>query len=45
VFKLKSDEAGAIIKHNARLVAHDLVQWEGINFDDTFTPVARIESV
>jgi hypothetical protein len=40
VFKLKKDEAGAIIKHKARLVARDFVQWEGIDFDYTFTPVA-----
>jgi hypothetical protein len=45
VFKLKRDEAGAIIKHKARLVAHDFMQWEGIYFDDTFTPVAWMESV
>jgi hypothetical protein len=45
VFKLKSDEAGTIIKHKARLVARDIVQREGIDFDDTFTPVARMESM
>jgi hypothetical protein len=40
VFKLKRDEAGTIIKHKAHLVACGFVQWEGIDFDDTFTPVA-----
>jgi hypothetical protein len=45
VFKLKRDEAGAIIKHKARLVAHSFMQREGIDFDDTFAPVARMESV
>jgi hypothetical protein len=45
VFKLKRDEAGAIVKHKARLVARGFVQWEGIDFDDTFAPVARMESV
>jgi hypothetical protein len=45
VFKLKRDEAGAIIKHKARLVARGFVQREGIDFDDTFAPVARMESV
>jgi hypothetical protein len=45
VFKLKRDEAGAIIKHKACLVARDFVQWEGIDFNDTFAPVARMESV
>jgi hypothetical protein len=45
VFKLKRDEAGAIVKHKARLVAHGFVQREGIDFDDTFAPVARMGSV
>jgi hypothetical protein len=45
VFKLKRDEVGAIIKHKVRLVARDFVQWEGIDFDDTFAPMARMESV
>jgi hypothetical protein len=45
VFKLKRDEAGAIVKHKACLVARGFVQWEGINFDDIFAPVARMESV
>jgi hypothetical protein len=46
VFKLKRDEAGAIVKHKARLVARDFMQREGIDFDDTFAPMARImESV
>jgi hypothetical protein len=38
VFKLKRDEADAIIKHKDHLVAHSFVQQEGIDFDDTFTP-------
>jgi hypothetical protein len=45
VFKLKRDEAYAIVKHKARLVAHGFVQWERIDFVETFAPVARMESV
>jgi hypothetical protein len=45
VFKLKRDEADAIVKHKARLVAHDFAQREGIDFDDTFAPMSRMESV
>jgi hypothetical protein len=45
VFKLKRDEAGAIINHKAHFVARGFMQWEGINFDDTFAPVTRMESV
>jgi hypothetical protein len=45
VLKLKRDEVGAIVKHNAHLVAHGFVQREGIDFDDTFAPVAQMKSV
>jgi hypothetical protein len=45
VFKLKRDEAGAIVKHKAHLVARGFVQREGINFDDTFTLMAQMESM
>jgi hypothetical protein len=45
VFKLKRDEAGAIVKHKARLVARGFVQREGIDFDDAFAPMAQMESV
>jgi hypothetical protein len=45
VFKLKRDEFGAIIKHKARLVARGFLQREGIDFDDAFAPVARMDSV
>jgi hypothetical protein len=45
VYKLKRNEAGEIVKHKARLVARGFVQQEGIDFDEVFAPVARIESV
>jgi hypothetical protein len=45
MFKLKRDEVGAIIKHKARLMARGFLQREGIDFDDAFVPVARMESV
>jgi hypothetical protein len=45
VFKPKRDEAGAIIKHKARLVARGFVQQEGFDFDDAFAPLARMEFV
>jgi hypothetical protein len=34
-----------VIKHKARLVARGFVQQEGIDFDDAFAPVARMEFV
>ena len=45
VYKLKKDEARAVIKHKARLVARGFVQQEGVDFDDAFAPVTRMESV
>jgi hypothetical protein len=45
VFKLKKNEAREVVKHKARLVTHGFVQQEGIDYDDAFAPVARIESI
>jgi hypothetical protein len=45
VFKLKRDKVGAIIKHKAHLVARGFLQREGIDFDNAFAPVARMESM
>src|SRR4051812_10692181 len=45
VFKFKHDTDGNILKHKARLVAKGYVQWPGIDFDEVFAPVARLDSV
>jgi hypothetical protein len=45
VFELKRNEAVAIVKYKACLVARSFVQREGINFDDTFAPVEWMESI
>jgi hypothetical protein len=45
VYKVKRDEHGAIVKHKARLVAKGYVQRRGIDFDEVYAPVARLESV
>ncbi|CAI0435035.1 unnamed protein product [Linum tenue] len=45
VFRNKSDELGIIIRNKARLVAQGYCQEEGIDYDETFAPVARLESI
>ncbi|KAG9449455.1 hypothetical protein H6P81_009420 [Aristolochia fimbriata] len=45
VFKNKTDEEGNVIRKKARLVAQGYTQVEGIDFDETFAPVARLESI
>ena len=44
VFKTKRDATGIVTKHKARLVAKGYVQRQGIDFDEVFAPVARLES-
>ncbi|GKE24822.1 ribonuclease H-like domain-containing protein [Tanacetum coccineum] len=45
VFRNKKDERGIVIKNKARLVAQGYTQEEGINYDEVFTHVARIEAI
>ncbi|XP_075480609.1 uncharacterized protein LOC142521264 [Primulina tabacum] len=45
IYKNKTDESGNIIRNKARLVAQGYTQVEGVDFDETFAPVARIESI
>lgn len=45
VFKLKTDQDGSVERHKARLVAQGFSQKQGLDYDETFCPVARYESV
>nr|GEU51671.1 retrovirus-related Pol polyprotein from transposon TNT 1-94 [Tanacetum cinerariifolium] len=45
VFKNKMDEEGVVTKNKARLVAKGYIQEEGIDYDETFAPVARLEAI
>ena len=45
VFKNKEDEHGVVVRNKARLVAKGFSQVEGLNFGETFAPVARLEAI
>ncbi|GJZ52667.1 retrovirus-related pol polyprotein from transposon TNT 1-94, partial [Tanacetum coccineum] len=45
VFKNKKDERGIVIRNKARLVAQGHRQEEGIDYEEVFAPVARIEAI
>ena len=45
IFKNKSDEHGIVIRNKSRFVAQGHTQVEGVDFDETFAPVARLESI
>ena len=45
IFKNKSDKHGTVIRDKSRLVTRGYTQVEGIDFDKTFAPVARLESI
>ncbi|GJR48728.1 putative ribonuclease H-like domain-containing protein [Tanacetum coccineum] len=45
VFKNKRDERSIVVKNKARLVAQGFRQEEGIDYDEVFAPVARIEAI
>nr|GEZ09676.1 hypothetical protein [Tanacetum cinerariifolium] len=45
IFKNKKDEKSLVIQNKARLVAVRYSQQKGIDYDETFAPVARIEAI
>ncbi|GKC42700.1 putative ribonuclease H-like domain-containing protein [Tanacetum coccineum] len=45
VYRNKKDERGIVIKNKAILVAQGYTQEEGINYDEVYAPVARIEVI
>ena len=45
IFKSKIDKDGEVVWNKSRLVAQGYTQVEGIDFDESFAPVARLESI
>nr|GEU65275.1 retrovirus-related Pol polyprotein from transposon TNT 1-94 [Tanacetum cinerariifolium] len=45
VFRNKKDERGIVVRNKARLVAQGHTQEEGINYEEVFAPVVRIEAI
>nr|GEY23591.1 hypothetical protein [Tanacetum cinerariifolium] len=45
IYKNKKDETGVVVRNKARLVAQGHIQEEGIDYDEVFAHVARLEAI
>lgn len=45
MYKLNKDPDGKVVKHKAQLVAKGYVQKKGLDYDEVFVPVTRMETV
>ncbi|GKE44935.1 retrovirus-related pol polyprotein from transposon TNT 1-94 [Tanacetum coccineum] len=45
IYKVKLDKLGGILKNKAQLLARGYRQEEGIDFEESFAPVARLEAI
>ncbi|XP_062075426.1 uncharacterized mitochondrial protein AtMg00820-like [Humulus lupulus] len=45
IFRNKNDDVGNVVSNKARLVAQGYTQIKGVDFEETFAPVARLESI
>ncbi|GJX98877.1 retrovirus-related pol polyprotein from transposon TNT 1-94 [Tanacetum coccineum] len=45
IYKVKTDKFGGVLKNKARLVAQGFKQEEGIDYEESFAPVTRIEAI
>ena len=45
VFRNKKDRNGVVIRNKPRLVSQGFTQLEGLDFEETYAPVARLEAI
>ncbi|SOV02733.1 uncharacterized protein UDID_18017 [Ustilago sp. UG-2017a] len=45
ILRLKLDADGIPVRHKVRLIARGFTQWEGIDFEETFAPVALLSTI
>ncbi|GKA02514.1 retrovirus-related pol polyprotein from transposon TNT 1-94 [Tanacetum coccineum] len=45
IYKVKLDEYGDVLKNKARLVAKGYHQEKGLDFEESFSPIARLEAI
>jgi hypothetical protein len=45
VFRNKQDDQGVVVRNKARLIVKGFSQVEGLDFGETFAPVARLEAI
>ena len=45
IFKNKKNEDGQVVRNKARLVCKGYAQVEGVDYEETFPPVARLEAI